>query len=113
VGQTWRFGRCGLALSAAAAVWLVGEFINIAWPRASDLPWYQNWAVELGIGAFIVIGAVYFAWARPDRRFTTAAAAEMAAVAAAARPAELTDAAATAINGAPAAPSPETTSSAD
>jgi amino acid transporter len=77
-GKTWRFGIWGLPLSIVASVWLVGEFINIAWPRATDLPWYQNWAVELGIGAFVIIGAVYFAISRPDRRFTAAAAADMA-----------------------------------
>lgn len=77
-GHTWRFGRAGLVLSVAAAGWLVGEFVNIAWPRAANLPWYQNWAVELGIGAFVVIGALYFAVARPDRRFTTTAAADLA-----------------------------------
>ncbi len=82
-GRTWRFGRWGLVLSLAAAGWLIGEFINIAWPRATNLPWYQNWAVEIGIGGFVAIGAVYFAAARPDRRFTTAAAADMATASAA------------------------------
>jgi amino acid transporter len=68
-GSTWRFNRLGLVLNITALAWLTGEFINIAWPRATDLPWYQNWAVELGVGIIALIGGVYFAVTRPDRKF--------------------------------------------
>jgi amino acid transporter len=68
-GPTWRFGRVGLILNIAALVWLTGEFINIAWPRSPSLPWYQNWAVEVGIAIIALIGGIYFALTRPDRKF--------------------------------------------
>jgi amino acid transporter len=68
-GSTWRFKRTGLALNIAALVWLTGEFINIAWPRASTLPWYQNWAVEVGVAIIALIGGAYFVLTRPDRKF--------------------------------------------
>jgi len=62
-------GRAGLIVNVAAAVWLVFETINIAWPRYTDLPWWQNWAFLLGMGAFGALGLVYFFAQRPDRRF--------------------------------------------
>jgi amino acid transporter len=68
-GPSWRFNRVGLVLNVAALVWLTGEFINIAWPRATTLPWYQNWAVELGVGIIALVGGIYFAVTRPDRKF--------------------------------------------
>ena len=71
-GDTWRFKRTGLLLNLAALVWLTGEFINIAWPRSPTLPWYQNWAVEVGIAIIALAGGVYFALTRPDRKFGVA-----------------------------------------
>jgi hypothetical protein len=53
-----------------AVSWLVFELINIAWPRNPALPWWQNWAVEVGFVAFGLIGLAYFLKARPDRMFT-------------------------------------------
>ncbi|MEE6169535.1 MULTISPECIES: APC family permease [unclassified Mycolicibacterium] len=67
----WSLGKMGVGINMLAAVWLVFELINIAWPRSSDLPWWQNWAVEVGFVAFGLIGLVYFLKARPDRMFTT------------------------------------------
>jgi amino acid transporter len=62
-------GRGGTIVNVVAAAWLVFETINIAWPRYTDLPWWQNWAFLLGMGAFGLLGLVYFLMQRPDRRF--------------------------------------------
>lgn len=68
----YTFGRLGNALAMAAAVWLVAELVNIAWPRQPNLPWYQNWAVEVGLGAVCLVGAAYFLRARPYRHLSAA-----------------------------------------
>lgn len=70
-GSGSRSGRLGLAVTVAAAAWLIFELVNIAWPRYTDLPWWQNWAVPLGIAGFGGIGLVYFLVTRPDRKFAT------------------------------------------
>jgi amino acid transporter len=67
----WSLGKVGVGINVLAAAWLVFELINIAWPRNSALPWWQNWAVEVGFVAFGLIGLLYFLKARPDRMFTT------------------------------------------
>src|SRR4051794_28040141 len=67
-------GRLGDAVNVAAAAWLVFETINIAWPRYGDLPWWQNWAFVIGMGAFGIVGLMYFLARRPDRRFQEGAA---------------------------------------
>lgn len=55
-------GRVALAVNVIAAAWLVFEAVNIAWPRTPDLPWYQNYAVSIGVGVLAVIGAgIYLA----------------------------------------------------
>ena len=76
--RTWtpgghvRFGRAGTALNALAVAWLAFETVNIAWPRASlappGAPWYQLWAAPMVIGAITVVGLLYLAVARPERR---------------------------------------------
>lgn len=63
-------GWFGFAVTIVAFVWALAEGINIAWPRESGGPWYQTWAVLLGLGAFGIVGLVYFLWSRPDRRLT-------------------------------------------
>ena len=68
-GGAWAFKRWGLLLNVTALAWLAGEFVNIAWPRSPSLPWYQNWAVEVGIAIIALAGGVYFAVTRPDRKF--------------------------------------------
>jgi amino acid transporter len=68
-------GRAGLILNIAAAAWLTFELINIAWPRYTDLPWWQNWAFLLGTAAFGLAGLVYFLLRRPDRHFALSSAA--------------------------------------
>ena len=80
-------GRAGTAVNVAAAAWLVFETINIAWPRNTDLPWWQNYAFLIGIAAFGLLGLVYFLARRPDRRFELGGAAvPVAARAGPARP---------------------------
>jgi amino acid transporter len=68
-GATWSFKRTGLLLNLIALAWLAGEFVNIAWPRSPTLPWYQNWAVEVGIAIIALAGGLYFVATRPDRKF--------------------------------------------
>jgi len=60
--QPGRFtlGRIGLLVNAAAATWLVFETFNIAWPRAADLPWYENWAVAIMFGVVGASGALCY-----------------------------------------------------
>src|SRR3954469_17073405 len=72
-------GRAGAIVNVVAAAWLVFETINIAWPRYTDLPWWQNWAFPLGIAAFGLVGLVYYLPPRPDRRFAVGGAAVPAA----------------------------------
>ena len=77
-------GRAGTAVNVVAAVWLVFETVNIAWPRNTDLPWWQNYAFLIGIAAFGLLGLAYFLTQRPDRRFELGGAAVPAAAPAAA-----------------------------
>lgn len=51
----WSLGRYGMLVAIVASVWVVFEYINIAWPRAEGVPWYQDWAVFLMTG---IIGAL-------------------------------------------------------
>lgn len=66
----YKWGAFGTAINVAAAAWLVFEIINIAWPRYTELPWYQNWAFVVGTAIFGVVGLVYFLTHRPDRRLS-------------------------------------------
>jgi amino acid transporter len=53
-------GRLGLLVTLAATVWLVFELVNIAWPRAGDLPWYQNWGVVVMIAVVGLLGLLAY-----------------------------------------------------
>ncbi|MBO0874324.1 MAG: amino acid permease [Pseudonocardia sp.] len=55
-----------VVVNLAAAAWLIFELVNIAWPRSATLPWYQNWAVPLGMLIFGAVGASYYLATRPD-----------------------------------------------
>jgi len=81
VKRRWRsdrryfnLGRIGLGLTAAASIWLVVEFVNIAWPRSPELPWYQNWAVIVASALLGIVGLGYFLVTRPDQKPGAAAA---------------------------------------
>lgn len=73
---TWRrerlpgsVGRTTRVVAVVALVWLIAEFVNIAWPRQHDLPWYQDWAVLVGSAVLAPCGLGYFLVRRPDRAF--------------------------------------------
>ena len=53
-------GRWGLAVAIAASIWTVFEYINIAWPRAEGVPWYQDWAVFLMTGIVAALGVLAY-----------------------------------------------------
>ena len=40
----WNLGRWGYPVTVGAAVWVAFELVNIAWPRATDLPGIRNTA---------------------------------------------------------------------
>jgi amino acid transporter len=54
-----RLGVWGLVINAAAFLWSLFEFVNIAWPRAyavsSNAPWWQLWAVPLVLGSILSV----------------------------------------------------------
>jgi amino acid transporter len=58
--STFSLGRWGMAAAVIAAIWTVFEYINIAWPRAVDVPWYQDWAVLVMTGIVAVIGILVY-----------------------------------------------------
>lgn len=60
--------RAGLAINAAAVIWLAFETVNIAWPRTSLAPLYQVWAAPIVLAVIAVVGLTYLAVARPHRR---------------------------------------------
>jgi len=66
-----KLGVWGLAINAAAFLWSVFEFINIAWPRvyavAPNAPWWQLWAVPLVLGSIMAVTTVYVLMGK-DRR---------------------------------------------
>jgi hypothetical protein len=64
----FNLGTAGFAISAVATVWLVFEFINIAWPRTASLPWYENWAMVVGTVILGAVGGAYYLATRPDRK---------------------------------------------
>lgn len=66
-------GRLAVPVLVVAVLWSGLEFINIAWPRQTTLPWYENWAVELAAAIIGVIGAVYYFARRPYRHIGIAA----------------------------------------
>jgi amino acid transporter len=56
----WNLGRWGLLVTVVASVWVVFEYINIAWPRAEGVPWYQDWAVFVMTGIVGVLGVIAY-----------------------------------------------------
>lgn len=60
----FNFGRLGYPLNVIAAVWLVLEIVNIAWPRASELPWYENWGTIIMLVVLGIVGAVAYSLLR-------------------------------------------------
>ena len=54
----WNCGRWSLAINVVAAVWLVFEIVNIAWPRLPDAAWYVNYGAVLMVALVAVAGVV-------------------------------------------------------
>lgn len=65
VAGPFSLGVLGLIVNISAFVWLIFEVINIAWPRQTEVPWYQNYAV---IVVFVALGLIGFAVERRLRR---------------------------------------------
>ena len=63
----WNLGRLGLAVNAAAALWVVFEIVNIAWPRTPDAPWYINWGALLMVGLVALFGMLVRGTLHPSR----------------------------------------------
>jgi amino acid transporter len=59
-------GRWGMLVAVIASIWTVFEYINIAWPRAVEVPWYQDWAVFLMTGIVTVVGILVYITVRPQ-----------------------------------------------
>jgi amino acid transporter len=45
-------------LTYVAAVWIILEAVNIAWPRDLYGVWYLNWGIVLAVVVLVVVGAV-------------------------------------------------------
>lgn len=59
----WTLGRWGKLVTYAAAIWLIAEIVNIAWPRAELYgPGYLSWSVLLMMGILAAIGIGINAW---------------------------------------------------
>lgn len=46
----------GWPVTIIACAWTIFEFVNIAWPRTPDAPWFVDWAVPLMIALLALIG---------------------------------------------------------
>ncbi len=53
-------GRLSFAVTLVAAIWLVFELVNIAWPRYPDLQWFENWGVILIVAILGVVGVLAY-----------------------------------------------------
>jgi hypothetical protein len=50
----------GLIVNALAAVWLVGQILNISWPRDIGAPWYVEWGCVLMYAVSGLLGTAIF-----------------------------------------------------
>lgn len=67
--KTWTPGpfslrAFGWPVTIVACAWTVFEFLNIAWPRTPEAPWFVNWAVPLMIALLALIGLAVYARVR-------------------------------------------------
>jgi amino acid transporter len=66
-------GKAAAAVTYLAAVWMIAEIINIAWPRNTYGVWYLNWGIVLVIVVLGVLGALVSAYVfRPGGEAATA-----------------------------------------
>jgi len=61
-------GRGGPFINGAASLWLLAEFVNIAWPRNTEVAWYQNWGVPIVVCAFAALGVAVYLSVRTQLR---------------------------------------------
>jgi amino acid transporter len=62
----FRLGGSGWTVTAAALIYGLAAIVNIAWPRAPDTAWYDNYAVLLSTAFVIASGLIYMALAKPQ-----------------------------------------------
>jgi amino acid transporter len=62
----WNLGAKAAPVRVIASLWAIFEFVNIAWPRATDLPWYQEYGVLLMVAVIGVLGLVVYATVRDN-----------------------------------------------
>jgi amino acid transporter len=63
----WSLGRAGNLITYAAAIWLIAEIVNIAWPRASLYgTGYLRWSVLIMMAALGLAGAALNLWVFRD-----------------------------------------------
>jgi amino acid transporter len=67
-------GKVAATVTYLAAIWMVAEIINIAWPRDTyGGVWYLNWGIILAIAALGVVGGIVSAYVfRPGSDASTA-----------------------------------------
>ncbi|MDX6324725.1 MAG: hypothetical protein QOK15_1079 [Nocardioidaceae bacterium] len=64
----YTLGRLSKPISYVAAVWIVFQTINIAWPRDLYGVWYLNWGLVIMTAIMALLGAAVMAWAfNPSR----------------------------------------------
>ena len=72
VPGAWNLGRWGMTVVVVASVWVVFEYFNIAWPRASlappGAPTYQVWSAVIVLAAIGAAGTAYLLVARPHEK---------------------------------------------
>jgi amino acid transporter len=62
----FRLGGSGWTITIAALVYGLAAITNIGWPRASDAPWYSNYAVLLSTVIIAASGLLYMMIANPE-----------------------------------------------
>ena len=54
-------GRWGAPITYFAAVWIILQTVNVAWPRTlPDQPWYINWSMVLTTAALALVGVALY-----------------------------------------------------
>jgi amino acid transporter len=62
-GPYFSLGRWGLVVNILAVVFQVGVMVNLAWPRPAvygNSAWYYQWGAFVFIGAFAIVGGIYY-----------------------------------------------------
>ena len=55
---SFSLGRLSTTITAIAALWVLFELVNIAWPRDDTAPWYIQWAVPILVAVVGGTGAL-------------------------------------------------------